>query len=56
MSVKINGVEVHGVLGYLIAVPVVVITFLWLALTFLGVVLLMLSPFILIALMAWWLL
>lgn len=55
MSVKINGKEVDGVLGYLLAVPIIVFTFMTIAITFIGVCLLLLSPFILIGLLVWWL-
>lgn len=55
MSAKLNGQGMNGVLGYLIALPILVVTFLWLALTFLGMVLLFLSPLILVVLLIGWL-
>lgn len=51
MSIKINDEEVHGVLGYIIAVPIIVLTFLWLALTFLAMALIVCSPLILLGIL-----
>lgn len=46
-------IEVSGVLGYLIALPILLLTFLWLALTFLFVVLCLAAPLIMIGLIVW---
>lgn len=48
MSVTINGEKVEGILGYLIALPIVILTFLWLAVTFLAVALVLLSPLLIV--------
>lgn len=52
MSVKINGDEYHGLVGLLIAIPIIVLTFTAIAVAFLAVAAVLLSPIILIVWLA----
>lgn len=46
MSVKINGTEYHGIFGLLLAIPIIIFTFAVIAIVFLGVIFVLLSPLI----------
>lgn len=46
MSTEINGKEIDGVLGLILAIPIIIVTFTAIAVAFLTVVALLLSPFI----------
>jgi len=53
MKVEINNTKYEGLAGFIIGVPFAILTFLFTAVIFLFVSLVLLSPFILIGLIVW---
>jgi len=51
--VEIGDYEVNGIFGYLIALPIILMTFLWLIIMFIVAIVLLLLPFAMVGGLIW---